>query len=910
MGAAIGRERELGLGDAFLGAAAERSTVLLLEGEAGIGKTTLWQEVLRRASSDGFRVLSCRPAEAETKYALATVSDLIESVDEEIVAALPDPQRRALEVALLRAAPGRVPPDQRAVATAVRSLLAALADDGPLLVAVDDLQWVDPSSAGVVEFALRRLTGVRAGWLFSRRVGEDPRLDVSTSVPAESLTRVTLGPLTLAALHHVIKLRLGRPLPRAALVRVHQSCDGNPFYALEIARELLRAQEPVPRVIPVREDFERLLSKRIRRLPAETREALLAASALSEPTTSLVDERALAPAEDAELVRVDGTGRVVFRHPLYASAVYGSASRTRRREVHARLADGVGDLEERARHLALARAAPSEAVAAELDAAARRAAGRGAPYAAAELAELAAGLTPVERSRERRRRRLSQAEYLFVAGDAARARAVCEQLVAELSPGAERAEVLVLLADIREDDLDAALLLAEQALSDAAADPLLSARAHGLVATVLLVQGELRPALSHRLAGVAQAERAGDPGLLALLIGHTAHTESLLGRYTPGLLERGLRVEEEHGIVPDYGPTFAAGLRAMYRDRLDEARSLLGAVRRAAAEAGDEARHGYVLMHLGELECRACDLDAAERVAAEALERAEQVGLQHSEAGSLYVRALTAAMRGDVAMTRKLAGRGLELVGRNGIFFVQLESVLGFLELSAGDAAAAAQHLRALPPLLERMGYGEPSVNRVLPNAIEALVQLGELDEARPLVDRLEERGRALDSPWSLSTGARCRGLLRAADGDLDGALDALAHALAAHDRMPGELERGRTLLVKGMVERRARRRAHARQSFEKALETFERVGATLWAERARRELERIGLRRSVGDELTDTERGVAALAAQGLTNRDVAAALFISPKTVEANLSRVYRKLGISSRAELGARMAEAVQT
>jgi DNA-binding CsgD family transcriptional regulator len=200
------------------------------------------------------------------------------------------------------------------------------------------------------------------------------------------------------------------------------------------------------------------------------------------------------------------------------------------------------------------------------------------------------------------------------------------------------------------------------------------------------------------------------------------------------------------------------------------------------------------------------------------------------------------------------------------------------------------------------MGYGEPSVNRVLPNAIEALIQLGELDEARPLVAKLEERGRSLDSPWSLSTGARCRGLLLAAEGDVEGAIDAFERALAEHERMPGPFERGRTLLALGAAERRLRRQRAARGSLAAALEIFEQVGTPLWSAKVRAELGRIGGRgpRDNG-ELSETEQRIAELVVGGMSNKEVAATLFVTVRTVEANLTRIYAKLGIRRRTELG---------
>jgi DNA-binding CsgD family transcriptional regulator len=195
-------------------------------------------------------------------------------------------------------------------------------------------------------------------------------------------------------------------------------------------------------------------------------------------------------------------------------------------------------------------------------------------------------------------------------------------------------------------------------------------------------------------------------------------------------------------------------------------------------------------------------------------------------------------------------------------------------------------------------------MHRIHANAAEAAIALGDLERAEQIGDFLEDHGERTRHRWSLATAARVRALVAAARGDLEGALAAAEQALERHRQLPMPFERGRTLLVKGVIERRTRRRGQAKNSFQQALEIFEHIGARLWAERARAELARVGLRRTSGDELTEGERRVVELAARGLTNREVAAALFMSPKTVEANLSRAYRKLGISSRAELGAQI------
>ena len=420
----------------------------------------------------------------------------------------------------------------------------------------------------------------------------------------------------------------------------------------------------------------------------------------------------------------------------------------------------------------------------------------------------------------------------------------------------------------------------------------------------LVLRADLSRALEHHRRGVRFAEEAGDPVRLALNVAHMAHLESLTGRITPGLLERGVRLEEELGILVDYGPSFVLGLRMMYRDRLDEARERLLHVGEVAAEQGDEPRRAYVLFHLGELECRAGNYVTALARAAEAADLGEQLALASTHAGALYVGALASAYIGRIEEARTLAEEGLERSRRRGVFMIQNASVLGFVELSVGDAATAAERLRPLPPLLEQMGYGEPSVNRVLPNAIDALVQVGELEEAVPWIARLEEQGRRLDSAYGLSTGARCRGLMLGAEGDLDEAERVFEQALAQHDRMPGQFERGRTLLGLGALRRRAKQKRAAREALLEAAGIFEQLGAPLWAEKAHTEIARIGGRKPADGELSPTEGRVAALVASGRSNKEAAAELFVTVKAVEANLSRVYSKLGVHSRTQLARRM------
>jgi DNA-binding CsgD family transcriptional regulator len=234
-------------------------------------------------------------------------------------------------------------------------------------------------------------------------------------------------------------------------------------------------------------------------------------------------------------------------------------------------------------------------------------------------------------------------------------------------------------------------------------------------------------------------------------------------------------------------------------------------------------------------------------------------------------------------------------------------SALGFLELSLDSPAGTHRYLGALAEAVPAIGLGDPGLFRSLPDEVEALVALGQPAKAEPLVAWLEERGTTLRRPWALATGARCRALLLAAEGDLDGAMVALREALSHHEGLPVPFELGRTLLVQGRVQRRARQWGDARACLQRALGIFEKAGAPLWSEKAREGLRRIGGRPPAPLQLTQTEQRVAELVAAGATNREVAQRLFMTVKTVEATLSRIYRKLGVRSRTELGARYAQA---
>lgn len=919
----VGREPELAHLATFLDAVPQGPAALLVEGEAGIGKTTLWNAGLSAAEERSYRLLSCRPAHSEAKLSFAALGDLLDGIDLDTLSTLPDPQRRALEVALLTAEPHGRPPDQRAVSVGVAAVLRLLAGAGPLVVAVDDVQWLDGPSARVLEFGIRRLTEEPVGILVSFRAeqGAVP-LGLDRALPEGRLHRLPVGPLNLGALQHLIRTRLNASLSRRVLLRIHKATGGNPLFALETARALLQqgaGLEP-GHALPIPDNLRDLVQLRLARVPARARKALLAISALARPTVDLVRQstdspdlvtRSLESAVRTGIIVIEGK-RIAFTHPMLGSVVYSSASDDSRRRIHRRLAHLVAEPEERARHLALGSDRPNVETARTLEEAARMARSRGAPDAAAELFELAGKLTPAPQARTTWGRYVDAACCYYEVGDTARARRLLDEVVAGSPSGPDQARALLRLATVMHD-CDGPLRsvpMLEKALSQAGEDLVLRMELEAELAHELEAMGVLPGARLHARVAVELARRLDDPAALASALTNEIDLATSVG-ITPEILERASSLAEsaaksaaESGqltTLPKY--TFAVLL--MVVGELDRARSLFLEEDRWVIERGVDYLREYVLWALARLECRAGNFERAARYAEESYRASFRV--EGTMSDLLSCRAEAAAALGEVEFARAVAEEGLADAERLGVPFSAMRNraVLGFLELSLGNLARAHDYLTPAVTAMQDIGLGEPAYIQFLPDAIEALIGLGKLDEAEALLVPFEERGAALDRAWALSTAARCRGMLQAARGDLPAATRTLERALEEHDQVSQPLDLGRTLLVTGTVQRRARKWGVARTALQRALDIFEGLGIPLWAEKARAELRRIGGRPATVWGLTPTEEKVADLVSMGMTNREVADALFMSVNTVGANLSRIYHKLGVRSRTELASKLA-----
>jgi DNA-binding CsgD family transcriptional regulator len=917
-GDVIGRESELAILHRFLDSIPTGPSGLLLSGDPGIGKTTVWKEGLAGALQRGYLTLSCGPVEAETRLSYAALGDLLEPILEEALPTVPEPQRQALEVALLRSPSSGGRADQRAVSLAVLGCLRSVVSTSPVVMAVDDVQWMDIPSVRVLQFVVRRLKDEPVGLMTAARraLSDDDPLGVVSAFAEDRVHAVNVGSLSLDALERVLRDKVGEGFPRTTLLSIYEMSGGNPFFAQEIGLALLRRGGEVAagERPPIPDRLQVLIEDRLEGLPAKTVEALEVVSALSAPTLdaiaaaiapSALDVR-LGPAIENGVVEVIGD-RLRFTHPLLASAVYQRTPLARRRQLHARLATIVRDPEERARHLALSVEGPDLAVAAALEEAAQLASSRGAPQSAAELWEMARRATPEGRGEELRRRTHEAGLAHYECGDTSLARNVLEQAVDLSGHGPPRARVLLDLGLIvaAEEGWRRAMDVFTAALNEVGDDVALRAGIEQGLGYAWLFKGDLEASERHARSALRLAEELQEPRVLAEAFQAYPFVEFLLGRGVDHeMLDRGIALEVHMSGKYTYvlRASFVLGQLLKFTDRLDEARGTFNGLLDDAAMSGVESPVPQIQYHLAELECRAGNWDAAMEHARESMVAAQRQALGSLSSMAHFAVGLVEAHRGrsDAARLEALEGLRLAEEADEILPLIPNLSVLGFLELSSGNPSEAHRHLSRAVELKEAMGVREPAYFRIVPDEVEALVALGRLDEAEALLAPFEDAGRSLDRAWAMATGARCRALLLAARGDLQGASDAADEAVRQHDRLPLPFELGRTLLVSGAVQRRAKRKREARDTLTHALEIFEGLGAAAWSDRTRAELSRIGGRAASSVDLTPTEARVAELVAAGGTNREVADALFLSVHTVEANLKRIYRKLGIRSRTEL----------
>jgi len=889
----VGREVERAQIEHLLREAHEgHGCALLVRGEAGVGKTALLEQALEGAA--GFRILRALGVESEAELPFAAVHELVAPVVD-LIDGLPDPQARAIKAAL--ALEDTENPGRFSAYAATLGLLAAAASERPLFCAVDDAHWLDQASAEAFAFAARRIEHDPIAMVFSTR---DPS---PSSFSAPGLTELRLGGLPDEDAKALLAAKAPALLP-SVVKRLVETAAGNPLALLEFAASVAQTDaggEP----LPVGEAIERIFLERSLPLSADARRALLlaAASDPAEPEalwsaldSEGVSAESIAEAERAGLL-VRGR-RLDFPHPLARSAIYQSAPPGERRAAHRALGLATGDPDRRAWHLAKAAPGPDEEIATALEKAANRALRRADVSAHAAALERAACLTPEEGARARR---------LFGAGLSAEAAGQlewAEQLVAEaaeLTPDRElRADAVArrsyLLFDRGEFDRALELATAEaERFSGSTAARLLTASGavHALVHLLNIPAARTMAERAAKLAGAAAYE---DLDLCHML----AWTWQLSGD-----THQALALARECAERSDVGSVLAIDLAGHFIFLEDYARArarfelIIEHLRKTHA-LGNLA---YALDVQARLELAMGRPGPAYTASLEAIQLTEPLGNDVALASSLSWLALVEATLGRSGDAQTHGRRSLQITTDRGDRFneVRARGALGLDALARGDMAAAAGWLEPAAQMLADGGVRLPNRFPIDGDLIETLVRSGRRGEASKQLDRLLENADLTESRWAHAVGARCRALL-VDDAEAD---DAFESALELHEVDSNELEHARTQLAYGERLRRLRRRRDSREHLHRALETFERLGARPWAERARAELratgERLRPRKPTAHErLTPQELRVSLAAAEGLTNKEIGARLFLSPKTVEFHLGRAYRKLDVRSRAEL----------
>jgi DNA-binding CsgD family transcriptional regulator len=888
----IGRETELERLERLLAAArAGAGGALVLRGEAGVGKTALLAQTV--ALADGFRTLGAVGVESEAELPFAALHELVRPVVD-LIDVLPAPQATAMKAALaLEQAENR---DLFAVSAATLSLLAAAAGDEPLLCVVDDAQWLDRASADTFVFSARRLEHDPVVLLFAAR---EPG-EAAFAAPGLPELRITGLPDDDA---RALLATTAPSLLPAEVDRLVESARGSPLALLEFAgatRDDLGAA-----VLPVSEAFERAFRRRASQLSADAQHALLL-TAVADPAepdalwSALESKRisadSLGEAERAGLII--RAGRLDFTHPLARSAIYHSAAPGERRAAHRALAQATRDPHRRTWHLAAAARGPDEEIAAALEEAANHARRRADVSGHAAALERAARLTPDDGIRARR---------LFDAGLSAEAAGQlerAEQLVAEaaeLTPDEElRADAVARRSYLLFDrgEFDRALELAT-----AEAD-----RASGSTAARILTASGAVHALVHRLdipGARATAERA------AKLAGTAAFDDLDLCHMLAwtwqlsGDAQRALMLARECAERADVGSVLAIDLVAhfIFLEDYSNARDRFEVIIEHLRTTHALGNLAYALDAQARLELLIGRPAPAYTASLEAVQLTEPLGNDVGLASSLAWLALVEATLGRSEDAQTHGRRSLRITTDLGDRFneVRARGALGLDALARGDMAGAADWLEPAAQMLFEGGVRLPNRFPIDGDLIEALVRSGKRAEASKQLDRLLKNAELTESGWARAVGARCRALL-ADDADVE---QAFRSALELHEVASNVLEHARTQLAYGERLRRLRRRRDSREHLHRALETFERLGARPWAERARAELrasgERLRPRKPTAHEqLTPQELQVSLAAADGLTNKEIGARLFLSPKTVEFHLGRAYRKLDVRSRAEL----------
>jgi DNA-binding CsgD family transcriptional regulator len=910
---AIVRQAEWGRVREFTAADRTSPALLAITGEAGAGKSTLWRSGVAAAREAGRLVLRTEPSASETDMSFAGLSDLLAEVLPEVSAGIPAPQLEGLEVALLLRAAGAEPPTAHAVGLAALATLRACASRQPVLLAIDDVQWLDDASMETLTFAFRRMTGDKVSLLIAARTAASPDpLTAGEPSPPQGwrslLTALSdsavidLAPLDISQVRQLLPDRV-----TAARARfIAEESRGNPFWARAILASLDSGESTVP---PVARSLPGRLSRALSPAAAEALTVVAAAGRvrLTEALTLLAHLEDPAAAVDAAVlagVLLDGD-RLTVAHPLIAAAAVDALPPGRRAQLYRRLADASADPERRGHFAAVAAGTePDAAVAADLDAAAAAAHARAGNGAAAQFASRAVAFTPASDGAALVRRRIRAGELLFLAGEVEPSLRQLEPVdIHQLAtPDLERALPLLLdMADLVHGSAAATAIVA-RAVDNVGDDPrrralvlaLASDYSYGMpgrrqaAATEAISCAEradphARPALHRALINLAVAKVYAAEGLDATLLGRAETLEAALPA---------VRLHDTADLH--------RGIWSAYVDELDTARAALNRCADLARASGDDYPLSVFLSYLAIVEELAGNFAGA----ATLLEAEHTVARWHDwpdQAWHVKPRCELLIAAGDLDEAIRLADECLPDDERaTAATRFAGGAVRGRASVWRGAREVAVHHLERAAACADEMEWRDPGLrDRIDAERAEAYVAIGRLEDAREIASWLREMGGRLGRPVLAGDAHRIDALVQASGGELDTAAASARAAVAAHGASPLRVELARSLLLLGRIERRRKARRESRSALHRALKIATECGHRPLAAQVEHELPRVAAVRS-GTELTATEERVAHLISEGATNREVAAAMFVSVRTVETHVASIYRKLGVRTRIEL----------
>jgi DNA-binding CsgD family transcriptional regulator len=886
---------------------------LVVQGEAGAGKSTLWRAGLEAAATAGHRLLRSEPSASETDLSFAGLADLLSGVLPRVAEQIPAPQREALEVALLLRPAGDEPPTAHAIGLALLTALRACVSEGPVVVAVDDVQWLDEASLDALAFALRRVASGPLSLLMAARTEAVADPLTAGAPPPSRAWRALLDAVPAAEMIDLAPLDMWQVqnlLPKAVTAAqarlVARQSRGNPFWAIQISASLDSAQIQVP---PLARTLTDGLSRSLSAGAAAALAVVAAAGRIGVPEALAVLDHLEDPAsalDEAVLVGVvvETGDRLSAAHPLIGAAAMESLPPGRRAQLYRRLADASSNAERYAHFTTLAAVpGPDGAVAEALDAAAAAAHARAGNAAAAQFAAQSVAFTPESDEDSLVRRRIRAAELLYLAGDLERSLEHLGPLNTDRLATADLERALPLLLDLTDliQNTAAATVMVTRAVDSAGTDPRRRALVLALASDVIYgIRGGRRDAA---IEAISCAEAAGAPADAAL---HRALVNLFIARVTTaegldtGLLDRAARLEASLPTARLHDSADMHRAWSRYTEDLGTARAALRRSIARARDIGDDVALVTFSCFLATTEVLAGNYAAA----AAALDAADAAAAWYDwplHPWQVEPRCELLIRDGDLDGAAGLVDESLpDAAGATITARFMGACLRGKVSAWHGDHAATVEHLERAAGSAEQLDWTDPGVRSRLDIPLaEAYVAVGRPGDARRISAWLRDVGERLGRPALTGDAHRIDAAAAAAAGDLDDAAESARAAVAAHGSSPLRLELARSLLVLGRLERRRKARRQSRDALRRAHQLATEMGHRPLLAEIERELPRVAAARS-GSGLTATEQRVADLIAAGATNRDAAAALFVSVRTIETHVASIYRKLGVRTRAEL----------